>query len=74
MGHQITWSEGAIALLPSFLQVMGFRALLNSRLGEVGLAWHVSQAPDEIQQLDMELQALVDQAGLPVPAIRKILG
>jgi hypothetical protein len=35
---------------------------------------HASQALDEIQQLAMELQALVDQAGLPVPSIRKILG
>ncbi len=70
----IPWSEGLIGIVPSFVQVMGFRLLLNSRLGEVGLAWHVSQAPDEIQQLDLELQALVDQAGLPVPSIRKILG
>ena len=73
MGRQIPWSEIVIGIIPSFVQVMGFRALLNSRLGEVGLAWHVSQAPDEIQQLDMELQALVDQAGLPVPAIRRVL-
>jgi hypothetical protein len=60
--------------MPVFLQVAGFRILLNSKLGEVGLAWHVSQAPDEMQQLAMELQALVDRAGLPVPAIRKVLG
>ncbi len=73
MGHQIPWSEIVMGIIPSFVQVMGLRALLNSRLGEVGLAWHVSQAPDEIQQMAMELQALVDQAGLPVPAIRKVL-
>jgi 2-dehydropantoate 2-reductase len=70
----IPWSEGLIGIVPSFVQVMGFRLLLNSRLGEVGLALHASQALDEIQQLAMELQALVDQAGLPVPSIRKILG
>lgn len=75
MGHEIIpWSETAIVIIPDFVQVMGFRALLNSRFGEVGLAWHVSQAPDEIQQLAAELQALVDQAGLPVPAIREVLG
>jgi hypothetical protein len=50
------------------------RWLLNSKLGEVGLAYHVSQAPDEVQQLVNELRTLVDQAGLPVPAIRQILG
>ena len=49
------------------------RALLNSKLGEVGLAYHVSQAPDEMIQLANELRDLVDQAGLPVPAIRKVL-
>jgi len=70
----IPWSEAAIGVMPVFLQVAGFRILLNSKLGEVGLAWHVSQAPDEMQQLAMELQALVDRAGLPVPAIRKVLG
>jgi hypothetical protein len=48
--------------------------LLNSKLGEVGLAYHVSQAPDEVQQLANELNALVDQAGLPAPAIKQILG
>ena len=69
----IPWSEVVIGVIPGFVQVMGFRMLLNSRLGEVGLAWHLSQAQDEIQQLDMELQALVDQAGLPVPAIKKVL-
>jgi hypothetical protein len=42
-------------------------------LGEVGLAYHVYQAPDEMQQLANELRALVDQAGLPVPPIRKVL-
>ena len=47
--------------------------MLNSKLGEVGLAYHVSQAPDEMIQLASELRALVDQAGLPVPAIRKVL-
>jgi 2-dehydropantoate 2-reductase len=69
----IPWSEVAIGIVPSFLQVASLRALLNSKLGEVGLAYHVSQAPDEVRQLAVELQALVDQAGVPVPAIRKVL-
>ena len=59
--------------MPGFLQVAGMRMLLNSKIGEVGLAYHVSQAPDEVQQLANELSALVDQAGLPAPAIRQIL-
>jgi 2-dehydropantoate 2-reductase len=70
----IPWSEAVIGVIPGFIQVMAFRTLLNSKLGEVGLAWHVSQAPDEIQQLAMELQTMVDQAGVPAPNIRKILG
>jgi len=56
------------------LQTAGLRALLNSRLGEVGLAWHISQAPDEMQQLVLELRELAEGAGFPVPAIRKALG
>ena len=75
LGHRIIpWSEAAIGIIPGFLQVAGLRALLNSKLGEVGLAWHCSQAPDEICQLASELLALVDQSGLPAPAIRKVLG
>jgi 2-dehydropantoate 2-reductase len=75
LGHQVLpWSEVAMGMIPGFVQVLGLRALLNSKLGEVGLAWHVSQAPDEIHQLAMELQALVDQAGIPAPAIRRVLG
>jgi 2-dehydropantoate 2-reductase len=75
LGHQILpWSEKAIGSLPVFLQIAGMRALLNSKLGEVGLAWHVSQAPDEMQQLALELQTLVARAGIPAPAIQEVLG
>jgi 2-dehydropantoate 2-reductase len=75
LGHKIIpSSEELIRIIPSFLLVAGMRGLLNSKLGEVGLAYHVSQAPDEMRQLAMELRTLVDQAGLPVPAIRQILG
>ena len=75
LGHQvIPRSEVVLATTPSFLQVLAFRALLNSRWGEVGLAWHVSQAPDEIEHLVLELQTLVEQAGIPAPAIRRVLG
>jgi ketopantoate reductase len=74
-GHKIVpASEGAIRIIPSFLQVAAIRMLLKSRLGEVGLAYHVSQAPDEVQQLADELNNLVDQAGIPAPAIKQILG
>jgi ketopantoate reductase len=75
LGHKIVpRSEDSIRTTPRFLQIAGMRWLLNSKLGEVGLAYHVSQAPDEVQQLVNELRTLVDQAGLPVPAIRQILG
>lgn len=75
LGHKIVpLSEDAIRFIPRSLQVAGTRALLNSKLGEVGLAYHVSQAPDEMQQLANELSTLVNQAGLPVPAIKQILG
>jgi len=71
--RNIPWSESFIEVVPVFLQVLATRFLLNSRLGEVGLEWHLSQAPDEMQQLAMELRQLVNEAGLPIPAIRKIL-
>ena len=74
LGHKIVpFAENASEFIPSFLQIAGWRAMLKSKLGEVGLAYHVSQAPDEMIQLANELRDLVDQAGLPVPAIRKVL-
>ncbi|HUI87355.1 MAG TPA: 2-dehydropantoate 2-reductase N-terminal domain-containing protein [Anaerolineales bacterium] len=74
LGHKIVPpSEDAIRFIPRFLQVSGMRALLNSKWGEVGLGYHASQAPDEMIQLAHELGVLVNHAGIPVPAIRKIL-
>ncbi len=73
-GHTIVPpSEDAIRFIPRFLQVAGMRVLLNSKLGEVGLGYHVSQAPDEMIQLIHELNKLIDRAGIPVPAIKKLL-
>jgi 2-dehydropantoate 2-reductase len=75
LGHKIVpFTENASQFIPTFLQIAGLRALLKSKLGEVGLAYHVSQAPDEMKQLADELSALVEQAGLSAPAIRQILG
>jgi 2-dehydropantoate 2-reductase len=75
LGHKIVpRSEQRLVSFPRFLQVAVMRWLLNTKFGEVGLAYHVSQAPDEMQQLAKELRLLVDQTGLPAPAIRQILG
>jgi 2-dehydropantoate 2-reductase len=75
LGHQVLpWTEVVIAYIPGFLQVIGMRMLLNSKLGQVGLQYHISQAPDEMNRLVVELKELVHQAGLPVLAIRKVLG
>ncbi len=74
LGRRIVpWSEAFIGVFPVWVQVIGLRALLSSKLGEVGLAWHVSQAPDEMQQLADELQALAEQVSFPIPAIKKVL-
>ncbi|HUI89272.1 MAG TPA: 2-dehydropantoate 2-reductase N-terminal domain-containing protein [Anaerolineales bacterium] len=74
LGHRlIPFTENANQFIPSSLQIAGWRALLKSKLGEVGLAYHVSQAPDEMLQLADELSEVVKQTSLPVPAIRKIL-
>jgi ketopantoate reductase len=66
-------SNGWVRHLPLFVIVAVFRMLLRSRVGEVGLGWHCSQAPDEIRELAREVVALVEKSGLPVPAMRKIL-
>jgi 2-dehydropantoate 2-reductase len=63
-----------VRIIPRFVLVAAMRVLFCTRFAEVGAGWHCSQAPDEMRHLAMELQALVDQAGLPVPALRKVLG
>ncbi len=73
-GRKITPpSTNVYKYLPKFVLVMIFRKLLSSRLGEIGIAWHCSQAPDEVRQLSRELLDLVRKSGLPSPAIKKIL-
>ncbi len=67
-------STSVMRMMPRFLLVAFYRALLASRIGEVGAGWHCSQAPDEMQRLAEDLQVLVDRSGLAAPAIRKILG
>jgi len=63
-----------VRIIPRFVLVAALRILLSTKFAEIGAGWHCSQAPDEMRQLAMELQALVDQSGLPVPAVRKVLG
>lgn len=74
LGHTITpLSEAVMGMIPAGLQIAGLRMLLNSKFGKV-VCSHASQSLDEMCQLAMELQALVDQASFPAPAIRKVLG
>jgi 2-dehydropantoate 2-reductase len=65
-------SIAILKIVPRFLLVAGFRALLPSKFMEVGGLYHISQAPDEMQQLGVELMALVEKSGFPVPALRKL--
>ena len=63
-----------LRIIPRFVLVAAMRILFSTKFAEVGAGWHCSQAPDEMRQLAMELRVLVDRAGLPVPALRKVLG
>ncbi|MBL8162721.1 MAG: hypothetical protein JNJ61_12105, partial [Anaerolineae bacterium] len=74
VGYRITpGAVSVIRLIPRFLIVAILQRMLPSRLMEVGAVWHVSQAPDEMLQLATEVEALVEQSGLPVPSLRKLL-
>lgn len=73
-GHKIVpTAQSFIAALPRFVLELILRRLFNSKLGEVGIAWHAQQAPDELQALADDLRVLVLRSDLPVPAIRKVL-
>jgi 2-dehydropantoate 2-reductase len=74
VGRRVTpLSMSLIKIVPRFFWIAVFRRLLSSKLGEVGIGWHCSQAPDEIQQLVSEVEVLVDKSGLRVPALKRAL-
>jgi ketopantoate reductase len=74
LGHQVLpESDISRAGLPVSLQIATFRLLLNSIIGEVGLQYHIDQAPDEMQRLILELRQLLSMVNIPLPAIRKAL-
>lgn len=60
-----------IKVIPRWIQVAVLSAALPSRFVEVGGAYHISQAPDEMVQLIKEVRTLVEKSGLAVPAIRR---
>ncbi len=51
-------SLSLVEILPRFLLVLFFKVFLSLKLAEVGGAYHVSQAPDEVQFLAQELAVL----------------
>ena len=74
LGHKIVpRSMSIIDFIPRFILVASIGFFLSLKLTEVGGAYHVSQAEDEMQFLADELEALVEKSGLEAPAIRKVL-
>ena len=65
--------ERSLLITPRFILTTLFRILFSTKFGEVGIAYHVSQAPDEMRHLSRELSALVEKSGLAVPALRGVL-
>jgi hypothetical protein len=65
-------STNMIKIIPRFIWVAVMRLVFSTKFGEVGAGWHCTQAPDEMHQLGVELMALVEKSGLPVPALRKV--
>lgn len=73
-GHRIVPASAAIlVVLPRFVVARILRALLSSRVGEIGAGWHCSQAPDEMLQLARELKELVGRSGISAPVLSQIL-
>ena len=73
-GRRIVPASAAIFdVLPRFVVAKIFRALLSSRVGEIGAGWHCSQAPDEMLQLARELKELVGRSDVSAPALSQLL-
>ena len=74
LGHKIVPAgQQILAITPVCVRAFLLRLLCNSKFGEVGAAWHVQQAPDEMQALADDLRAAVIRSGVPAPAIKKVL-
>ena len=74
LGHWIVpASHQILSVTPGFVLAFLLRWFCNSRIGEVGAAWHVQQAPDEMLALADDLRAAVTRSGVPAPALRKVL-
>jgi 2-dehydropantoate 2-reductase len=74
LGYRIVpQSDYLLMIIPKFILVAIFRKLLSSKYGEVGMGYHISQAPDEMRHLSQELKILVEKSRLPVPALRAVL-
>ncbi len=74
LGHRVVpKSQYITVVLPRLIMVFLASLFLNSRLAEVGGAWHVQQAPDEMQALANDLREMVMKSGVSVPSIRRVL-
>lgn len=62
-----------VRMIPRCILIAAIRKMLPSRFMEVGGVYHISQAPDEIARLAVEVNALVEKSHLTVPAIRSVL-
>lgn len=74
LGHKIVPASLSLfdALPRSFSELL-IRRMLNSKLGEYGISYHVQQAPDEMQALADDLRQLVRASPLPLPALRQMV-
>jgi 2-dehydropantoate 2-reductase len=57
-----------IGWLPEFLLVAFLGRLFRSKFAELGIGKHTDDSPDEMKQLDSELQELAHVAGVSTPA------
>jgi 2-dehydropantoate 2-reductase len=71
--HCIPRANSLVRYIPQPLMRTLLRMALPTRFVEMGGVWHISQAPDEMIELARELNDLVQETGLPVPAVRKLL-
>lgn len=65
--------NGVLARLPMALLLPLLRRTLNTQLAEIALAAHANAAPVEMAQLAAEFRALIRRAGIPTPAIDRLV-
>ncbi len=58
--------------IPDFILTPLFQRVLRSKIADIGMARHLRNAQEEMDQLNKEFHALIEKAGIEIPVINEL--